>query len=252
MAISKITPTSINEESNMKSGAFKVLLLSSAIAGMAGMAGTISAQTFPVTATVQNAVTITQVTPLHFGTVFATKTNTGSSATEDNTWSRKLTLSSAGAVTAVASTGGNAPQMLSLGGATAGQYSAPGLPSNGSVGIGFKTADDSAFSNATEATAACAYDTPALAIAGDKIVMQNGADPTTGFFCVDAFTSNRTGLMPVGVTPATGYALGFGVTTLTFDLGATLVAQAPTTDALQRSFAAGAYSGTFKMEVTFP
>lgn len=248
MAISK----KAQAEFNMKPGAFKVLLLSSAVAGLAGMAGTISAQTFNATATVQNAVTITQVTPLHFGTVFATRTNTGSSATEDNTWSRKLTLSPAGAVSAVASSSGSAPQMLSLGGATAGQYSAPGLPSNGSVGIGFLTADGSAFSNSTETTAACAYDTPALAVTGDKIVMQNGADPTTGFFCVDAFTSNRTGLMPVGVTPATGYALGFGITTLTFDLGATLVAQAPTTDALQRQFAAGSYTGSFQMEVTFP
>lgn len=256
MAISKIAvhgqQTTINQERNMKPNAFKIVLLSSAIAGLAGMAGTISAQTFTATATVQNAVSITQVTPLAFGTVFATKTNLGStSVTEDATHSRKLTLATDGSIAAVSGTVTTVPQMLSLGGQTAGSFSAPGLPSNGTVGVAIKTANGNAFTNATAAAATCLYNTPTDAITADKIILQNGADPTTGFFCVDAFTSNLGTGATALIGGATGYSLGFGVTTLAFDLGATLVGQAPI-DAFQRNFAAGAYTGSFQMEVTFP
>lgn len=225
----------------------KMLLLPALVAGI-GFAGSAAAQQFDVTATVQNAVTLTEVTPLNFGTVFATTSSVGAVAA-DETYSSKLTLSPAGVLTATAASAGTPGPVLSLGGATAGQYSAPGLPSNSTVRVVFTNADDLAVTPAASvALAECAFDTPTAALAGNKVVLTNSVgDPTIGFFCVDVFTSNRTGLF----TP-TGYALGFGITTLTFDLGATLVSQAPVTASLTRTFEAGTYEGTLGMEVQFP
>jgi hypothetical protein len=51
-------------------------------------------------------------------------------------------------------------------------------------------------------------------------------------------------------TPATGYTLGFGATSLSFNLGGTLVQQVPT-DGAQRNYEAGTYTGKIGMEVTF-
>lgn len=227
----------------------KTLLATAMIVGLASIAGTASAAPtqFTATATVQNAVTITEVTGLDFGTVFATGTATGI-AVPLTTQSEKLTLSSAGVVTITNASTGTVPKILSLGGTQVGQYSAPGLPANGTVKIDLYDSNDVAFTNAATAAASnCMYDTPADAITANKVVLTNGADPTTAFFCVDAFTSNRLQLVE-----GTGYALGFGVTTLTFDLGATLVAQTPTGVGTVRTFQPGAYSGTFGMEVAFP
>lgn len=231
----------------MKLNAYGSLLLSAIIAGLACIAGTASAapQQFDVTATVQNAITINEVTALDFGTVFATTTVLGNAAA-DATFSNKLTLSSAGVMSAT--TGAAAgPQVLSLSGAAAGSYSAPGLPSNSTVKIVFTNASALAVTPAgSVAAATCLYDTPAAALAANKVVLtHSSADPTIAFFCVDVFTSNRAALF------AAGYSLGVGVTTLTFDLGATLVVQAPIT-AITRTFAPGAYAGTVGMEITFP
>jgi len=224
----------ICEDYIMKLNVRTSLLLCAIAATLSGVAGLASAAPtlFTATATVQNAITINQVTALNFGTVFATTTVLGAVGA-DATYSNKLTLSSAGVVTAT--TGAAAgPQVLSLGGAVAGSYSAPGLPSNATVRV--------LFTNAS-----CLYDTPAAALAANKVALvHSSADPTIGFFCVDVFTSNRAGLFTVG-----GYALGVGVSTLTFDLGATLVTQAPIT-AITRTFATGTYTGTVGMEITFP
>lgn len=222
------------------------LLLGTLTASLLAFGGTASAQQFPVNATVQNAVTLTQVTALNFGTVFATATVLGDAAA-DETFSNKLTLSPTGTMTPtnVITAGG---PLLSLGGATAGQYSAPGLPSNTTVRVVFSNADDRAVTPAADvASAECVYANPAAALTAGKVVLANTVgDPTIAFFCVDVFTSNRTGLL----TP-TGYALGFGTTELTFNLGATLVAQAPNT-AVTRTFEAGTYTGSLGMEVQFP
>lgn len=246
MAISKNAvhgQQSTNEESNMKPKALRILLLSSAIAGLAGMAGTISAQTFTATATVQNAVTINQVTPLSFGTVFATTTAAGS-ASADETYSSKLTLTDAGTASAATAQANVGPNLLSLGGATAGQFAAPGLPLNSSVSLVFKNAAAATHTNATVTLAECPF-TLASDAAPTKIVMTHSSnDPSLGFFCVDAFTTNRTNLI------GAGYTLPFGVTELTFNLGATLVAQAPLTGAA-RTFEAGVYTGSFEMEISF-
>jgi hypothetical protein len=227
----------------------KTLLATAMIVGLASIAGTASAAPtqFTATATVQNAVTITEVNGLDFGTVFATTTGVGAIAARDATYAEKLVLSETGtaAVTNAAALA-LAPKLVTLGGTQVGQYSAPGIPSNGKVKVSFFDAGDTAFSPAaTVAAADCNYDTPSAAKTAHKIVLENGADPTTGFFCVDVFTTNRALLL------TTGYTVGFGVTTLTFDLGATLIGQSPLT-AVTRTYQPGPYSGSFGMEVTFP
>jgi len=109
----------------------------------------------------------------------------------------------------------------------------------------------------TAGAANCSYDTPALALDGGKIVLAlTGGDPTgTGFFCIDALTAEvaaapQTGLLPQGSTGPLGYPLPFNVTTLTFNLGATLVQQVPETGAI-RVYEEGDYTGKIGMEVIF-
>ncbi len=229
----------------MKPANMNKLSIAVLMTGLVGIAGAAPTQ-FTATATVQNAATISQTTPMNFGTVFATSTAAPNAAADED-YSRKLTMLPAGTVSAETAPGTAGPTILALGGTpAAGGYSSPGLPPNATVKINLFTAADTAFTNVTDVTLTqCAYDTPAAAQAASKIVLINGADPTTAFFCVDAFTTNRTGLL------STGYALGFGITDLTFNLGATLVAQAPLTGST-RLFQAGAYTGSFGMEVSFP
>jgi len=229
----------------------KRMALALALSSVAGVA---AAQTFTATATVQNAVTILEDVELNFGTLFATSTALGLAlGAADNTYSQKLTLTPAGVIS-VATPGANAgPAIQSLGGALAGTYRAPGLPSNASVIVAIMDNDDvqADFANAaTVAGAECVYDTPEDARLDGRIVMSNDiGDPTIGFFCIDMFTSNRAQLLDAA--GGTGYALGFGVTELTFNLGATLVAQTPAT-AITRSYEAGTYTASFDMEVRFP
>jgi|GEM_PF-3194242 len=230
----------------------KRVVLALALSSVAGVA---AAQTFEATATVQNAVTIAETTPFSFGTLFATATALGLAAgAADNTYSQKLTLNPTTGVVSTATPGANVgPAIQSLGGGAAGAYSAPGLPSNATVVVAILDNDDTQadFTNAaTVAAAECVYDTPEDARQDGRIVMSNDiGDPTIAFFCIDNFTSNRAGLLDAA--GGTGYALGFGVTELTFQLGATLVAQVPAT-AITRSYEAGTYTASFDMEVRFP
>ncbi len=242
------------KHSNLKSG-LKFAL--TALAALAAGGAVAAPQTFTATATVQNAVTLTQTTPMNFGTVFATATSAGAAA--DATFSQRLSLTPTGAATAanLAAGGTTLPgKLLSLGGGVAGVFTAPGLPSNGTVGVRLTDSDNVVgFVNAVDAAAvtaaSCVYDTPALAIAAGQVVLANGADPSVAFFCVNGFTSNRLNLLGDTLVPATGYGLGFGVSALTFNLGASLITQAPA-DGVKRLYQPGAYTGTFGMEVVFP
>ena len=250
------------KHSNLKPG-LKFAL--TALAALAAGGAVAAPQTFTATATVQNAVTLTQTTPMNFGTVFATATGLGAATAADPTFSQTLTLTSAGAVSAsnkatfppnALPTTSLPGKLLSLAGGVAGVYTAPGLPSNGNVGVRLTDSDNAkAFVNAVDAAAvvaaACTYDTPAAAIADGQVVLVNGADPSVAFFCVNGFTSNRINLLGDTGVPATGYGLGFGVTALTFNLGASLITQAPL-DGTKRLYQPGAYTGTFGMEVVFP
>ena len=257
----------------LNSSARKSLLAVAIVVALAGVAGSASAAPtlFDATATVQNAVTITQTTPISFGTVFATKSavlSAAASATTAAPLSNKLILSPAGAVTpGVAVAGGN--PMLSLGGAAAGVYTIPGLPSGAKIALVLTNATGVAMINSAGAVNAnCGYENPTASLAAGKITLSlTGGDPTsTGFFCVDALTASVAGvdlaagtLLPTSTAfgtaataNTTGYTLGFGATSVTFNLGGTLVQQVPvTTAATPRTYEAGSYTGKIGLEVTF-
>ena len=260
--------------SKLTSTTQKKLLATAVIVTIGGVAAAVSAAPtlFDATATVQTAVTISEVTPLNFGTVFITNSAAVSSAASSSTVAaaaaNKLTLAPAGGVTAGTLVTG-AP-MLTLGGATVGSYNIPGLPASSKIGLDITNGSVGAadFANApTSADGSCGYDSPSDALTGGKIVLSiAGGDPaTTGFFCLDALTATNTSgainitstFLPTGTaaaspvaTDATGYTLPFGATSLTFNLGGTLVQQVPRTGS-QRSYQAGAYEGQIGMEVFF-
>jgi hypothetical protein len=114
----------------------------------------------------------------------------------------------------------------------------------------------------------CGYENPTASLAAGKITLSLvGGDPaSTGFFCVDALTASVAGvdlaagtLLPtstafgtVATANTTGYTLGFAATSVTFNLGGTLVQQVPvTTAATPRTYEAGTYTGKIGLEVTF-
>ena len=240
----------------------KTLTASAMIVGLASVAGSAAAAptAMDATATVQNAVTITQTTPLNFGTVFATNavasgsaTNTASGAAASN----KLVLAPTGGVTAA--NGASTIRILAIGGTpTAGVYAIPSLPRDSNVAVLLTTSTNVPVVNeTTTALANCRFDNPTAALAAGKIALSlTGSNPnSTAFFCLDALTASVGGTaVPAGqllqtTTAATGYTLGFNLTALTFNLGATLVQQVPTDN--PRSYEVGAYTGAFGMEVTF-
>ena len=262
--------------SKLTSTTLKKLLATSVIVTLGGVAAAVSAAPtlFDATATVQTAVTITEVTPLTFGTVFVTKSAATNALASTNTGaaplSNKLILSPAGTVSKGTDVAG-AP-MLSLGSAVAGSYNIPGLPATSKIGLDITNATaEGTFANAAHSTggtnSSCGYNTPTAALSAGKIVLSiAGGDPaTTGFFCLDALTATSgatditTTLLPTATfasppvpTAATGFTLPFGATSLAFNLGGTLVQQAPHDAAsVQRTYQAGTYSGKIGMEVVF-
>jgi hypothetical protein len=252
----------------------KKLTASAMIVGLASVAGSAAAAPtlFDASATVQSAVAITNPTPLTFGTVFATTSAVVSTAAtvkaDAAPLSNKITMTPAGVLS-----GGNsvaaatAAPILVLSGSAPGVVTIPTLPAGAKIKILLSNIDGVATINATDATnSSCGYATPALARAAGKVVLQLSAgDPNaTGFFCLDAFTAavGATALSAGTLLPTstafgaaatdntTGYTLPFGVTALTFNLGATLVQQVPTTGAT-RTYETGSYTGKIGMEVNY-
>jgi hypothetical protein len=247
----------------------KTLTASAMIVGLASVAGSAAAAptAMDATATVQNAVTITQTTPLNFGTVFATSGTAASAAANATTAapiSNKLVLAPTGGVTAA--NGTSTIRILSIGGTpTAGVYSIPALPQSSKVAVLLTTSTGVAVVNSPNTTSAnCGFENPTAALAAGKIALSlTGSNPaSTAFFCLDTLTASVGGAavaagellqtstaLAATSTAATGYTLGFGLSALTFNLGATLVQQVPLTGT--RAYEVGAYTGTVGMEVTF-
>jgi len=234
------------------------LTVSAMVLGLASIAGPATAQQFTISATVQNAVTILPVTPLNFGTVFATSTGTASGAISD---SSKLTINAnTGVVTAAK--GADAPAIVSLGGATPGSFTIPNLPIGSSIYIDLQDSGGNSITNAATGTAAtaltCSYADPAAAIVAKKIVLTAGgpgAGDFDAFFCVDRFTAfigtadQTEALLQQVAVAGTGYAVpGVSAGTVAFTLGASLVGSA---SGAVVPFGTGAYSGNFNMEVNF-
>ena len=216
--------------------AWKMLLLSSVISGLAGSA---SAETFDIKGTVQKAVALTKVTDLNFGTLFTTSPDTtGAAAANSST----LVMSPTGTV--VTATGGaTAPPLVQMAAGTPGSYSSAALPAGSVVWIRLAHPDDpeTTLDPATANATTCAYSTASAAVAAGRIVLSQG--DFSGFFCVDSFTSDRTGLLDDG----TKFSIG-ALTALTFKVGATLITQA---DAAAPTYLEGAYTGQYIMEINF-
>lgn len=101
----------------MKSSTIKRLALSIAVSGTMAT-GPVMADTFNATAEVLNTITLTETTPLNFGTIFAV-----ADADADDTTLATLVVSTAGAVSQGSATdggGGTASNLVALGGHVAG------------------------------------------------------------------------------------------------------------------------------------
>ncbi len=226
-----------NTYAHIPARAWKMLLLSSLISGLAGSA---SAETFDIKGSVQKAVALTKVTDLNFGTLFTTSPDTAAAAAAN---SSTLVMSPTGVVTLAKGTAVTAPPLIQMAAGTPGSYSSAALPSGSIVWIKLAHPDfpDDIVPPASAAPTTCAYPTASAAIADHRIVLSQG--DFSGFFCVDSFTSDRTGLLD----SATKYSIG-ALTALTFKIGATLITQA---DAAAPTYLEGAYTGQYIMEVNF-
>lgn len=217
--------------------AWKMLLLSSVISGLAGSA---SAETFDIKGTVQKAVALTKVTDLNFGTLFTTSPDTAGAAADN---SSTLVMSPTGTVTTAQGVSLTAPPLIQMAAGTPGSYTSAALPSGSTVWIKLAHPDfpDTAVPAASAAPTTCAYPSASAAVADHRIVLSQG--DFSGFFCVDSFTSDRAGLLASG----TKYSIG-ALTALTFKIGATLITQA---DAAAPTYLEGAYVGQYIMEINF-
>ncbi len=229
-----------NTYSRVPARAWKMLLLSSVISGLAGSA---SAETFDIKGTVQKAVALTKVTDLNFGTLFTTSPDTAAALAAN---SSTLVMSPTGVVTATKGTAGTAPPLIQMAAGTPGSYTSAALPTGSSVYIVFSHPDnpDTRIDPVSATPTTCAYPTASAAIAAGRFVLAQG--DFSGFFCVDSFTSDRAGLLPTIAAPST-YSIG-ALSALTFKIGATLITQA---DAAAPTYLEGAYTGQYIMEIAF-
>lgn len=211
-----------------------------ALAGIAGfaLAATASAATFNVTTDVENALTVTVVQDLSFGSVFAT------TAVDDTlTGYSTLVLLPNGQFDDTESEVVSGVPLLSLGGATA---------ARGSITVGSTTPITVTLPDA--AATLHAGGTPAAYVgSGTSISLRIGGptgDPSVARFHLVNFTlgdvTGGTAAAAVGqdypITPA------FGSTTVEFGIGATI---ATDTSGTRTTYEAGVYSGTFEVVASY-
>ena len=220
--------------------AWKMLLLSSVISGLAGSA---SAETFDIKGTVQKAVALTKVTDLNFGTVFTTSPDSAAAVAANVS---TLLMSPAGVVTQTKGSAATSPPLIQMVAGTPGSYSSAALPAGSTVWIKLAHPDDpdTAIDPASATPDTCDYPKASDAMTARRITLSQ--NDFSGFFCVDKFTSDRVGLLDDGVK----YSIG-AATTLTFKIGASLLTQANTTIDPSFTYLEGAYTGTYIMEVNF-
>lgn len=233
------------------------LALAPLVLTLAGLCSTANAQEFIINASVSNAVSITENTAMSFGNLFATTTKAGGLAAD----SHAVRLEASGAVTGETVVLGT-PPVVYLGGATAGNYTIPGVPIGTTIFITVQNSAGNKITNAPFVTAdnalTCNYTDAQAAIAANKVVLTAGG-PGNGnfsaFFCVDRFTAsigatNQTAaLLQQTLSDGTGYPVpGASLGNVTFTMGASLVAQS---GSAVTTFEQTAYSGVFNMEVGF-
>ena len=220
-----------------------------AVLGMT-MSGVAAAAPFGVTAEVQNALTVTKVADMNLGTIFATTASSGIN--------RYMTLVSDG--TMGSSLGDATLTLIGLGGHSV---------ASASIAVGSTAAVTVSLPDAEPGTAITGVlaDTAELAQLPDKVWV-DVADPDVAKFQLINFT---VGNIAGGTNPAadcaavnedSGAAPGtvnictlvpsFGSTSLTFDIGATIVTDTLSTALVRNAYAASAaYTGTFTVTATY-
>ena len=213
------------------------------------MSGTVAAETFTATATVQNALTVVKVNDMALGTIFATTASSGVN--------RYMTLGSDG--TMGSSLGDASLTLIGLGGHSVAQASIA-VGSTADVTVTLPDAEPGT------AITGIAADTAELAQLPD-VVWVDVADPDVAKFQLINFTVGNVGGGTAGancssVDDDSGAAPGtvnlctltptFGSTSLTFDMGATIVTDTLATGATRNTYAASsAYDGNFTVTATY-
>lgn len=220
-----------------------ILPKAAAAVAILGVAGGVSAQTtFDVTATVQNALTVTKVQDLNLGTLFAT-------AASDSAY-KYVELAPAGTYGTVQGSGATTLTLLTLGGQQA---------ARGSVAVGGTTPVKITLPTATfaslEATGTVAGSIPQLLAeqASANAVEVRLGDPLAARFYLGNFragaasggstSGNCSSSNVCTITPA------FGQTSISFGIGATLVTDVA--GATRVTYEDATYTGSFEVTAAY-
>ena len=219
--------------------------------GGAGLAGAlvfasagVTAATFDASADVQNALDVTQVQPMSFGTLFAVRAVSG-----DADRYSFITLQPEGGFDDTLAhegetAGGDSIPLISLGGSQ---------PAIGSVAVGSTATFQLTLPDGVSAGVAGDPETDVVGLSGTVPVLRiggAGGDPAVARFSLTNFTlGNLTGgtaAAPTGsvfpVTPS------FGSTEVQFGIGATIITD---TSGSRTTYEAGTYSGTFEVTASY-
>lgn len=215
----------------------KSALALASIAGFA-LAATASAATFNVTTDVENALTVTVVQDLSFGSVFATAA-VGAADDEYST----LVLLPNGQFDDDESLAVTGVPLMSLGGATA---------ARGSITVGGTTPITVTLPDAT-ATLHAAGTAAAYVESGAPISLRIGGpsgDPAVARFHLVNFTLGDVTGGTAGAAATNTYPVtpAFGSTAVEFGIGATI---ATDTNGTRTTYEAGTYSGSFEVTASY-
>lgn len=219
----------------------KRALTAASIAGLA-FAATAGAATFSVSTDVENALTVTVVQDMSFGSLFATKaidnTDTGYST---------LVLLPNGQFDDDESLAVTGVPLLSLGGATAARGS---ITVSGTTPISVTVPDAVATVHAggTAVAYSAAASTPiTLRIGG------SAGDPAVARFHLINFTLGDVTGGTAGTPTTNTYPVtpSFGSTVVEFGIGATIVTDTGATALTRNTYEAGTYTGTFEVTASY-
>lgn len=219
--------------------------------GMVGMAGAllvmaagVSAETFDVSAQVQNALTVTQVQPMSFGTLFAVRA--GSGLADEYSF---ITLDPAGGFDdSVAHTGetagGDGIPLISLGGAT---------PARGSVTVGSTAVFQLTLPNGASSGVGGDPSADPVGITGTVPTLRFGGvagDPSVARFSLVRFRAGNPTGGTIGTPTGSVYPItpSFGSTAVSFGIGATIITD---TSGTRTTYQAGTYEGTFEVTASY-
>lgn len=216
--------------------------------GMVGMAGAllvmaagVAAETFDATVQVQNALTVTQVQPMNFGTLFATTADDNTAVTGYS----YLTLQPNGGFDDANEQQATGLPLLSLGGAQA---------ARGSVAVGSTAAFQLTLPDAI--TTDLGDGTNPVTIAGTPVQLRIGGasgDPAVARFYLADFTAGSPTGGTVGTPTANVYPItpSFGSTAVSFGIGAVILTDLNLGGTTRTTYEAGTYEGTFEVTASY-